>query len=500
MEGSGEDIDRTITGAVLFVLGGILAVFTGWQLLAAEIAGVVSLVVGVLPGFGLAALLAAGGLWLLREGPTGEYARRLLAWALASGSFGAISAGLFVVYETNRGVVIHEAPLAVANTAAGFAVFGLIIGWYDVQARKRQADLARYRQLVGNVPVGIFRTTPGPDGRFVEVNPAMIRLFQADDEQDLLDRPVSDVYADGSERLQTSEQLVEEGLVVEREMRFQRLDGEQFWASVTAIRYEGDGETYFDGIVEDITERKRYQQQLERDNEQLEVLNDMLRHDVRNDMAVVQSRAERLRASVDDHDEDFDALLSRVDHSIELTETARDLAKVVTAERGAGRHPVNLAGTLRNELDAVRETNDAATVTVEGDLPAVAVRANDMLSSVFRNLLNNAIQHNDSEQPWVGVSVEATEETVTVHIADNGPGIPDAQKEAIFEHGQKGETSGGTGLGLYLVSTLVDQYGGEVTVRNRTDAEESPFGSDADRGATFSVTLPRAEERVSWYD
>jgi PAS domain S-box-containing protein len=501
MDRSGEGVDQTVAGTVLLVLGGILAVFTGWQLFSAEIAGLVSLLVGIVPGFLLAFLLGMVGLWLLREGPTGGYARRLLAWAVASGTFGAISASLVVIYETNRGAVVYEAPLVVANTAAGFAVFGLVVGRYDVQARKRQADLSRYMQLVENVPVGIFRTTPEPEGQFVEVNPAMVDIFRADKHSGLLSRPVTDVYVDPDQRAVFSERLQSGRPVVEREVRLQRLDGEQFWASVTAIRHDEDGQTYFDGIVEDVTERKRYQQRLERDNEQLEMLNDVLRHDVRNDMAVVRARAERLRASVDGHDEDVDALLSRVDHSVGLTETARDLAKAVTAGREEGLAAVGLASTLRAQVDALRQSHDEATVTVEGDLPAVTVRANDMLSSVFRNLLQNAIQHTDRAEPRVSISVETDDDTATVHVADDGPGIPDDQKETVFEHGQKGDGSGGTGLGLYLVATLVEQYGGEVTVRDRTETDRPRFGPDDDgRGAVFSVTLRRAEGTASWYD
>ena len=71
---------------------------------------------------------------------------------------------------------------------------------------------------------------------------------------------------------------------------------------------------------------------------------------------------------------------------------------------------------------------------------------------------------------------------MAVHIADNGPGIPDERKDEIFGRGEKGLESSGTGLGLYLVDTLVQRYGGDVTV------------SDGTEGAEFVVTLQRAED------
>jgi len=101
------------------------------------------------------------------------------------------------------------------------------------------------------------------------------------------------------------------------------------------------------------------------------------------------------------------------------------------------------------------------------------------LESVFRNLLNNAVQHNDGE-PTVVVTATADDDTVTVRVADDGPGVPDKQKQRVFERGEKGPTSDGTGLGLYLVGVLVDSYGGEITV---TDNDP--------QGAVFEVELRR---------
>ena len=501
---TGEDVDRTVPGLVFLALGLALGLFALWQLLATGVPGVVSVVVGVVPGLLLALLLAAVGVWLLGDGPPGRHDRRLLAWALASGTFGALSAALFVLYETNRGAVVYEAPLVVANTAAGFAVFGLVVGRYDLQARQRADELARYKELVENVPVGIFRATPGPDGEFVEVNPAMGRLFGAGDADELLSRPASDIYVDPEDWAAFSERVMDDGLVVEHELQYERLDGGRFWGSVSAIRYGAGGRTYFDGIIQDITDRRRYQERLERQTEQLGVLNDVLRHDVRNDMAVVRSRAEHLKSSTDGHDGDIDALLARTDHVVELTETARDLAEVVSAEHDQDRYPIALDDVLHDEVTAIRQADGDVVVTVE-DLPSVSVLANDMLPSVFRNLLTNAVRHNDSPQPRIRVSVDTAADSVTVHVADNGPGIPDDRKESIFEHGQKADGSGGTGLGLYLVSTLVEQYGGTVTVRDRVDAEQPHLGVDDGKdGAVFAVTLPRADgdrdERDSWYD
>lgn len=112
------------------------------------------------------------------------------------------------------------------------------------------------------------------------------------------------------------------------------------------------------------------------------------------------------------------------------------------------RYPVNLSTVLENELDEVRSAYTTAVVTVEGTVPPVEVLASDMLGSVFRNLLKNAIQHNDEDVPRVRVAATMADDTVRVRIADNGPGVPDDRKDKVFGKGNRGLESQGTGIGL----------------------------------------------------
>ena len=143
---------------------------------------------------------------------------------------------------------------------------------------------------------------------------------------------------------------------------------------------------------------------------------------------------------------------------------------------------VGLRRVLEGEVDDIRGNYEQALVTVEGSIPGGNVLADDMLGSVFRNLLSNAIQHNDKEVPEVTVRATRADDIVTIEFADNGPGIPDNRKEEIFEEGERGLDSNGTGLGLYLVETLVERYGGDVYVE-----DNDPVGS------VFVVKLPAVE-------
>jgi len=234
-------------------------------------------------------------------------------------------------------------------------------------------------------------------------------------------------------------------------------------------------------VIRDITTRKKAQQQLQEQRDNLDILNQVLRHDIRNDLQLVTGYGDVLTDHVDeDGAEHLDTLRESANHAVELTETARDMADVMLSREDAQQqNRVNLRNTLKRELDKVESEYPDADVVVEGSLPAVQIQANRMLNSVFQNLLSNAIQHNDKATPELSVSATACDERATVRIADNGPGVPDGQKKEIFGKGEKGLDSSGTGLGLYLVQHLVTHYGGEVWVEDN-DPE----------GAVFVVELP----------
>jgi PAS domain S-box-containing protein len=293
-------------------------------------------------------------------------------------------------------------------------------------------------------------------------------------------------------------EVVETGEPLTTEETLVSPDGNEQTFRTTRIPFTtaGKDEDAVLGYARDVTEIKQYEQEveaakqrleasherIEQTNEELETLNRILRHDIRNDVVVMSRLGAELEQHVDEEGAELlNQLLERGEHIRNLTTGLRDLMRTVLDETRDLR-PVRLDATIESEVRDITQSHEDAVVTIE-DLPRVHVQANQMLSSVFRNILENAILHNDSDVPKVTVS--ATEQTnrIEVRISDNGPGVPEDIREDIFGKGEKGLESKGTGIGLYLVIQLLEEYGGDVWVEDNDP-----------HGAVFVVELVQVSQ------
>jgi signal transduction histidine kinase len=224
---------------------------------------------------------------------------------------------------------------------------------------------------------------------------------------------------------------------------------------------------------------RRDAQQAREVGQQLEFMHSILRHDVLNSMTVVRARAEHLDQQLGDrHQDSLDAIRNQTESVIALSQRARATVDALAANADLTPEPVDLSAVLREEIATVRSTYDA--LSLSADVPDdVVVRADDMLSAVFGNLLSNAVQHNDTDEPRIHVTVRVGRESVVVRIRDNGPGVPDDEKAAVFEQGY---SSSGGGFGLFFVRTMIDHYGGTIHIEDNQP-----------RGSVFVVSLPRAD-------
>jgi len=133
----------------------------------------------------------------------------------------------------------------------------------QVEEALRQSE-ERYRTLIHNLPIGLYRNTPGPAGGFQIANPAIARMFGYGSVEEFMQTSVADLYADPTQRKAFSDKLLAQGRVVGEELQLKKRDGTPIWGAVTAnvVRNKAGEVEYFDGLIEDITERKRAEEAL----------------------------------------------------------------------------------------------------------------------------------------------------------------------------------------------------------------------------------------------
>ena len=122
----------------------------------------------------------------------------------------------------------------------------------------------KYRELVSNIRIGVFRGTP--NGKILEVNPAILDMFGYEEVEKFLDIKTADLYQNPNDNGFFLKEIEENGLVQNKEILMKKKDGKKIWASVTAtaIRNEIGKVIHYDTVVEDITEQKNLQEEVKR--------------------------------------------------------------------------------------------------------------------------------------------------------------------------------------------------------------------------------------------
>lgn len=216
--------------------------------------------------------------------------------------------------------------------------------------------------------------------------------------------------------------------------------------------------------------------------QRISILNRVLRHNLRNKLAIVRGNAELILDTETDADHCAHDIELAADELLELGERAREIEQLLSAQRET-HGPTPVAPVVRDVLDRTRDSYPGVDFEMTLAEP-VSVSANEsVLSHILFQLLDNAAKHNDNPQPQVSVRCSSVGDRVQISVADNGPGVPEQERTAIAQ-GEESPLEHASGLGLWGVHWGVTAIGGEIS-----------FESNDPRGTIVHVTIPDARKR-----
>ncbi|MGB3263887.1 MAG: PAS domain-containing sensor histidine kinase [Microcoleus sp.] len=409
----------------------------------------------------------------------------------------------------------------------------LSVYWYECLQRKefstrrklesayQQLEVAeaKYRSIFENAGEGIFQSTP--DGRYITANPALARICGCDSPEEVTAKFTDierQLYVDPDRRNEFLRSIEESGTVSDFESKIYRCDGSIVWISekARAVRDSSGSLLYYEGLMEDITQRKQAQ-------ESQRLFIHALSHDLRNPVAGMLMVLKNWQTKTGDAIAIPRSVLDRmIQGSEQQLRLINSLLEVHAGELGGlflHCDRLDLRAVVEAAAADLEPLMNEAQATfknlVPDDLPAVNADTTQ-LWRVFSNLISNALKHN---MPGLNLTVSAQiinrqkdrinsirakqniekfpipnsqfpipnsrNSMIYCTVEDDGVGILPEQCEHLFDlyvRGYQSRHSVGLGLGLYLCRQIIGAHGGEIGVISSPGA-----------GAIFWFTLPLAE-------
>jgi len=232
-------------------------------------------------------------------------------------------------------------------------------------------------------------------------------------------------------------------------------------------------------------ERARIEaQKTQQQNQCFEYLNAVLRHEVLNTAQAIVLCVELIEDELPPEvtgevEDEIEVVKRQTDEMETVVSDVRLLLQLQEGEIESSR--MHLYESVKSECEKIQDRHPGSDVSVDVDCKGVKLLAHQSFRRTIGNLVRNGLQHNESETPVVNVGCEVDESGLVISITDNGPGIPSADVDSLFDFSRSND--GSHGMGVPLSKWLVDIHGGELEIEE-TD----------ERGTTFTVQLP--SERV----
>ena len=340
----------------------------------------------------------------------------------------------------------------------------------------------QYRTLVDNLNIGIFRIKLEPFGEWVQVNPAMLAMFNPEGMQEFLESGLADRFQYAEQRNEVIARILQHGAIRDMEVTLRRVDGKQMECHLVASAQEdANGRVnWIDGVLEDISERRRLEEQL-RQSQKMEAIGNLaggIAHDFNNLLTAIIGYT-NLSSELASGGSTLKGFLDKI------LEASQDAAKLTRGLLTMSRKQV--VALMPIDLNAtVRKVDDLMTRIIGEDIefkisycrnPLIIRGDASQMEQVLMNLLANA----RDAMPGGGQVSLATElieiqagntflpsepgKYALISISDTGQGMDEATRQRIFEpFFTTKEIGKGTGLGLSIAYGIIKQHQGEINV------------------------------------
>lgn len=400
--------------------------------------------------------------------------------------------------EDRTHFLVRMIPYRSSVDARG-VILSLVDLTYIAEARKElETSEQKFRGTFENAAVGMAHVAL--DGTWLDVNQRLCDILGYEREELLTFRfhEVTDTE-DAEADIERLNKLIRGDIDrYSLQKRYLRKNGRAIWVNLTvSLQRDSQGEPMFCiSVVQDITPRKRFEQELKNSIQQRDRFLAILSHELRNPLSALLHGARLIARSElnDQQDAHLQVVLRQSDQISRLLDDLLDVSRVTQDKIVLDVKPMDLNEVVSDATDTVKAQSDAESHFLNVSLPDTGTWVDGdrtRILQVLENLLSNATKYTPPGGR-IDITLQELAGEAVITVTDNGRGLTPEMLPAIFDMFVQSEASrevrrGGMGLGLTLVKNLVELHGGTV-------AAES---AGPDQGSTFTVRLPLTDRRPS---
>lgn len=416
---------------------------------------------------------------------------------------GEIWRGEIVNKRKDGSLYTEEMTITPTKNPAGEIIYYVAVK-QDITERKlaeqalRDSEL-RFRGLFENATIGIYQTTP--DGKVLMANPTLLKITGYDSLEEFFKLDVKSIYADVSQRDVFKTNIEKTGLILGAEFQWKKKDGTLIYVreSARVVRDDNDRIMYYEGTVEDITEKKKTEEALIEAKNRAE-LSDRLKseflaqmsHEIRTPLNVILSftsmMKDELQSKVDEEMANgFDVIDAEGKRIMRTVELILNMSELQTGSYSYRAKRIDLykdvlQKTYNNYNSIAKQKKVSLTINdFKGD---PVIEADEYsVTQIFSHLVDNALKYTSKGKVEILVNRDSRNH-LYIDVIDTGIGISDEYMPMLFTpftREEKGYTRNfeGNGLGLSLVKKYCELNGADIKVTSKKG-----------KGTTFRVIFP----------